>query len=195
MKLALHQSTPLSLTAIEIHKAHATAAARLSSWAISRRVARRMQRLHPATARVRFLPLSRGELSSSHELDRNRPSHCWDHRLFGREGTASSKPPNPAQNHASLCSATATMRLGHGSVGVRGKPLAGEGHGTAARPSGGTHLRGLGEERNRNAAALTARGPSVCVHAARHPQRVLPVPLPVKTATRIPNLLEGQSCI
>lgn len=57
------------------------------------------------------------------------------------------------------CSATATVRLGHGSVGVRGKPLAGEGHGTAARPSGGTHLRGLGEERNRNAAALVAGGP------------------------------------
>lgn len=51
--------------------------------------------LHTIIGRVRFLPLSWGELSFSRELDRNHPYHYRDHHLFGRKGMASGQKKNP----------------------------------------------------------------------------------------------------
>lgn len=64
--------------------------------------------LHTIIDRVRFLPLSWGELSFSCELDRNHPYHHRDHRLFGRKGMASGQKKPQAKPEAI---ADCTMRL------------------------------------------------------------------------------------
>lgn len=69
--------------------------------------------LHTIISRVRFLPLSWGELSFSRELDRNHPYHHRDHRLFGRNGEWPKKNPSQARSRSSLDHVTLWL-LPHG---------------------------------------------------------------------------------
>lgn len=109
--------------------------------------------LHTIIGRVRFLPLSWGELSFSCELDRNHPYHHWDHRLFGRKGMASGQEKPQGKPEAIVHCPMRFCDCCHrdtSTMAPRQWPLQKEGHkGSTGRcrapwvgqcPWGGTHL-------------------------------------------------------
>ena len=70
--------------------------------------------LHTIISRVRFLPLSWGELSFSHELDRNHPYHYWDHRLFRRKEWRTAKKTQTKQGTIFHCTIMTLLLLPYG---------------------------------------------------------------------------------
>lgn len=77
--------------------------------------------LHTIIGRVRFLPLSWGELSFSRELDRNHPYHHREHCLFGRKGMASGQKKTPqAKPEAIVLCTTRLCDCYHMDTSTRG---------------------------------------------------------------------------
>lgn len=78
--------------------------------------------LHTIIGRVRFLPLSWGELSFSCELDRNHPYHHRDQFIWKkRNGERPKKTPRQTRSHSSLYQANPwLLPHGHEHRGSRG---------------------------------------------------------------------------